>query len=175
MLVRLFGCYEGSFDKIMLAKFLKDAARGGRVEMLPANLAAGARQLVLSVDEVTRKMSALHVEVIVGHRRIVANARGEGATVDSRDIVRGTTSGRRLKHRHKGVVIELLSAGADVNKMRDARFHLWDYGFFLCADKIPLCAVIESNDEKMVKILLGAEETPSESPMVGLPLHSAAS
>ncbi|CAN0480691.1 unnamed protein product, partial [Scytosiphon promiscuus] len=66
--------------------------------------------------EEARGFNALHRSAMEGHRNFVAKLIAVGVPVDSRNLVGGTALSQAVQGGHKGVALELLAAGADVNK-----------------------------------------------------------
>lgn len=88
-----------------------------------------------------------------------------GASVDSRHRLGSTALLEAVQGGHKGVALERLAAGADVNRILDIS----------CCDRMcwasspyryftPLVISVEGNDEGMVKILQKAGSDPTKGP-----------
>lgn len=126
-----------------------------------------------SADGVSPEAPPLHVAAQKGHRRCVAKLIEAGAPVDSMHAFGGTALTAAAKACHKGVAVELIAAGADVNKTLDISFRNWA-AYVAYADFTPLCNAVNKNDEGMVKLLLETGADPSKGPADFLPLHMAA-
>ncbi|CAN0486718.1 unnamed protein product, partial [Scytosiphon promiscuus] len=76
---------------------------------------------------------------------------------------------------HKGVALELLAAGADVNKIHAIRFRRGIGVSMRHNDFTPLGVAVHNNDKEVVDVLLEAGADPSKGPEGFIPLHMAAS
>ncbi|CAN0463223.1 unnamed protein product, partial [Scytosiphon promiscuus] len=145
-------------------------------DILSTLIAAGAGPVVREVDEEGRSLTALHEAAEGGHRSFVAKLLEAGAPIESKLVSGSTALTEAVRHRCKGVVLELLAAGADVNAI-EASFSPGaprTSAPFICSDFDPLHIAVENRDENMVDILLQAGAKPSREAMNVLPLHTAA-
>lgn len=168
VLVRLLASWEHSVDNGTLPRgVLMEAARGGSVDILSTLLAAGAGPLVRAVDETS---DALYMASRRGHRHFVAKLIEAGAPVDLRDWMGCTALTEAVLFGRKGVTLELLAAGADVNKILEGNSNPVEH-----INLTPLGIAIQRSNEEMVKVLLEAGADPSKGPKGFLPPHMAAS
>ncbi|CAN0402641.1 unnamed protein product [Scytosiphon promiscuus] len=138
-----------------MSGLLSSAAEGGSVDILSALIAAGAGPLVQMVDEERCPLTTLRMAADRGYRSFVAKLIEAGAPVEAKGFDGETALTGAVRHRRKGVVLELLAAGADVNAMK-ASFRQWAPGTGAPCNFNPLHIAVETRDEEIVNILLAA-------------------
>lgn len=176
ILFGLFAARDGdSMDDRTLWRLLSIAAEEGKAELVSALIDAGAGPLVRAVDEVTWPITALHVAAKAGHRTFVTKLIEAGAPLELHHILGGTALTEAVEGGHKGVALERLTAGADVNNINDSRLPSSRGVACMYGDLTPLGIAVARNDKDMVKVLLEAGADPAAGSTYQLPLHMAAS
>lgn len=171
--VRLLASWGGPVDNGTLSGLLRSAARGGSVDILSALISAGAGPLVRMVDETGQSYPALQTAAERGHRSFVAKLIEAGAPVEAKPVGMWAALTAAVFNRRKGVVLELLAAGADVNTIDDT-FRRGTPSTNGPCDRDSLQIAIQNRDEEMVNILLEAGADPSKEAGYFTPLHLAA-
>eukprot|EP00752_Nemacystus_decipiens_P007973 g7125.t2 len=160
---------------------LTSAACGGNVAILAYLLDTDDGFLVLvdmrnDVDDglyATQVHSPLHVAAAYGHARFAAALIEVGAPLEYRFKLYGGKGETALEtaafHGHEGVVLELLSAGADIN-MPDVN----TTDFYVRPQRPLLTIAADQNHEGVVDVLLAAGAALGEDRTDIIPLHAAA-